>query len=171
MIAIFCEMVNRYVTLFLDAAETDVLRIFDPNLKMTNKQLMEVLAKANLTAYGFEMTKETAIETDENGKKTLKITIRYMVTDACSMAEFWLKLLKQRIPGLDSNGLKLGKTFVREIKTRVNNRGTKYCKIGLEIHLSRCPRQPVTSANRLTKRSSQRGCHWCIICFNAKIVY
>ena len=168
------SLLNKWLidTFLLDAAESDVLRVFDPNFMMTNKQLMEVLAKANLTAYGFEMTKEMAIETDGNGEEIVKKTIHYMVTDACSKDKFWLDILKERIPGLDSNGLKLGKTLVREVKSRINDRGTKYCNIGLEIHLNRCPRRPVTPVNRLTKRSPQSGCGLlCLFCFTAKIAY
>ena len=81
------------ITLILNisvhGAETDVVRIFDDKLKISDKEMQDYLEQANLEKYGFKKTVEETTETDENGKITKKKTIHYKVTDDCSRVMFW----------------------------------------------------------------------------------
>ena len=69
-----------------DVAESDVVRVFNPKLQLSEEELLKILKEAKLEEAGFEKTVEISIETDENGKKTEKKTIHYMVQDLCSKA-------------------------------------------------------------------------------------
>ena len=146
-----------------EVAETDVVRVFDPKKQLSEEAIMKILKEADLEQAGFKKTVEISIVTDENGKKTTKKTIHYMVQDLCSRAGFWEGVLEQRLPDYLLSS-KLGSTFVREIQSRIKGRKTKYCKIGLEIHPNQC-------ATRGVAKRSKRGCSWCLFCWNAKIVY
>ena len=72
-----------------DIAESDVVRVFNPELKLSEKELLKILAEANLEEAGFKRTMESSFVTDENGQKTEKKTIYFMVKDECSKVGFW----------------------------------------------------------------------------------
>ena len=129
---------------------------------------MKILKDANLEKFGFKKHVESTIETDENGEMRLKKTITYMATDHCSKAAYWERLLEERLPA-DFSASKLGTTFVREIQSRIKGRETKYCKIGLEVHLNRC-RSDTTVASRREKRGAA-PCGICIFCGRGEIFY
>ncbi|XP_028402204.1 uncharacterized protein LOC114525180 [Dendronephthya gigantea] len=146
--------------------ESDVLRVFDENIKLTEKEMEEYMKQADLEKYGFKRTEETTFETDENGEKKKRRTIYYKVTDDCSRAMFWEGVLEQRLPEKLKN-LKIFSTTVKEIQNRIAGRKTKECTVGLEIHPDRCQKSSGS------KRRVARGCtaDWCFICWSAAIVY
>ena len=82
----------------MHGAETDVIRVFDDKLRLTNDEMEEYLKEADLERFGFTKTVEVSTETDENGKTTKKKTIYYKVTDDCSKVMFWESVLEQRLP-------------------------------------------------------------------------
>ena len=152
-----------------------MVRVFDPQLKLSKEAMLEILKNAQLEEVGFKKSEESAIETDENGESKEKKTIHYMVKDDCSKVAFWEGVLEQRLPSnfLTSN---IGSTFVREIQSRIKGRGTKYCNIGLEIH-PRNECRPDPKSSRRPARSA--GCWWgccskcckCTVCIGGKIAY
>ncbi|XP_028402246.1 uncharacterized protein LOC114525219 [Dendronephthya gigantea] len=145
-------------------AESDVLRVFDENLQLTEKEMEEYMKQANLEKYGFKRTEETTTETDENGEKSTKRIIYYKVTDDCSRVMFWEGVLEQRLPEKLKN-LKIFSTTVKEIQNRIAGRKTKECTVGLEIHPGRCLKSSGS------KRRVARACNGCGICWGAAIVY
>ena len=147
--------------------ETDVVRIFDDQLHLTRKEMLDYLKQADLEKYGFEKTVEVCTVTDENGKTTKKTTIYYKVTDDCSRVAFWERVLEQRLPK-ELKASKLSSTTVKEVKSRIAGRRAKSCTVGLEVHPNRCLRK--NSNNGVSKRGAA-GCKWCLICFNASIQY
>ena len=114
-------------------AENDVVRVFDPNLRMTKEEMQEYLKQADLERYGFMKTVEKTTTTDENGKVTVKKTIYYKVTDHCSRVMFWESVLEQRMPK-KLPGSKIFSTVGKEVRSRIDGRKTKRCTVGLEIH-------------------------------------
>ena len=148
-------------------AESDVVRIFDDKLSLSQGEMEYYLRQANLERNGFTKTTETCTETDENGKTTKKTTIYYKVTDDCSQVMFWESVLEQRLPE-ELKVSKLSSTTVKEVNSRIAGRRTKSCTVGLEIHQNRCLRK--SSNNGVSKRGA-RKCSWCLLCFNASIQY
>ncbi|CAB4014204.1 Hypothetical predicted protein [Paramuricea clavata] len=115
--------------------ESDVVRIFDPSLRMPRAQLKALLAKADLVSAGFTKTKETQIVTGEDGKKVTKEVTYYTVQDACSNVSYWEEIIRDRLPTLSA---KLTKKVIDEVEKRISNRATEYCQFGLEIHFELC---------------------------------
>ena len=156
-----------------DIAESDVVRVFNPELKLSEKELLKILAEANLEEAGFKRTMESSFVTDENGQKTEKKTIYFMVKDECSKVGFWEGVLEQRLP-VDFLSSKIGSTLVREIQSRIQGRSPKFCMIGLEIHLSQCRSTDSKRSSHLSKRKARcwwNCCSGCEGCSSVKIVY
>ncbi len=158
-------------------AETDVVRVFDENLKISEHEMKEYLKKANLEKYGFQRSEEKSIETDENGRKMVKKTIYYMVTDDCSRVMFWESVLEQRLPDKLRKSHIFSKT-VKEVKNRIQGRKTKGCRVGLEIHVktNQCLLKKTADENaEEIKRGLRKGCcNWfncCDGCSQATITY
>jgi hypothetical protein len=150
-------------------AESDVVRVFDDKLRLTDKEMQDYLKQADLERYGFEKTVETSTETDENGKITKKKTIYYKVTDDCNRVMFWEGVLEQRMPE-KLQASKLSSATVKEVQRRVVGRKTKSCTVMLEIHSNRCLNK--TPDNGVSKRGARRGCGWwCLFCWSASIQY
>ena len=86
--------------MFSDAstAETDVIRVFNPKMRMQPKKLKEILSKAQLELAGFTKTEETRSDTDKNGKTIVKKITYYIVKDDCSKRSKWDKILRERLP-------------------------------------------------------------------------
>jgi uncharacterized protein YehS (DUF1456 family) len=61
--------------------ETDVVRVFDENVKLTEEKMRGYLKEADLEWEGFVKTVEVSTETDENGRIIRKRTIYYRKTD------------------------------------------------------------------------------------------
>ena len=78
--------------------ETDVIRVFDPKVKLPHSEMRALLAKADLVSAGFTKTEETQIITGEDGKKRKKLVISYTVHDACSNVTFWEGKRRARLP-------------------------------------------------------------------------
>jgi hypothetical protein len=151
--------------------ETDVVRVFDENVKLTEEKMRGYLKEADLEEQGFVKTVEVSTETDENGRITRKRTIYYRKTDDCSRVMFWESVLEQRLPrGLRNS--KLASTTVKEVQSRIAGRKTKSCTVGLEIHPDRCINE-IPGGNSISKRRVARAvrCSWCLFCWNAAIVY
>ncbi len=70
-------------------AESDMVRVFDDKLDLTDTEMQRYLKQADLESYGFEKTVETSTVTDEYGKKVTKQTIYYKVVDYCSNVKKW----------------------------------------------------------------------------------
>ncbi|CAB4040135.1 Hypothetical predicted protein [Paramuricea clavata] len=151
----------------VNGAESDVVRIFNDKLRLTNKEMQDYLKQADLERYGFTKTVEVSTETDENGKTTTKKTIYYKVTDDCSRVMFWEGILEQRLPE-ELQASKLSSTIVKEVKSRIAGRKTKSCTVMLEIHPKRCLKK--IPDNGVSKRTAHQ-CNWCLICFAASIRY
>ena len=149
--------------------ETDVVRVFDENLRLTEEQMKEYLKEADLESQGFIKTTEVSTETDENGRTRRKRTIYYKKTDYCSKVMFWESVLEQRLPKALRNS-KLALTMVKEVQSRIADRKTKRCTIGLEIHPDKCINE-IPGNNSGSKRRVARGCSWCAACWNAALVY
>ena len=152
-------------------AESDVVRIFDDKVSLTNEKMEEYLKKADLERYGFTKTVEVSTVTDENGKTTKKTTIYYKVTDDCSRVMFWESVLEQRMPE-ELQASKLSLTTVKEVNRRIADRQTKDCTVMLEIHPNRrCLMGSID--NGVNKRRTKRGCiSWaCLFCWGAAIQY
>ena len=158
-----------------DVSENDVVRLFNPKLDLSEKELTKILKEAKLEEAGFKRTVESSTVTDENGKKTEKKTIYYMVKDHCTKVGFWEGVLEQRLPD-DFLSSKIGSTLVREIESRIQGRSPKYCMIGLEIHVNRCLPDSENPGYQSKRRA---GCGWwsdcrcqgCTNCNAVKIVY
>jgi hypothetical protein len=79
--------------ILVHSAETDVIRVFDDKLHLTEKKMQDYLKQAGLEKYGFEKTVEVSTETDENGKtkKRKPSTTRSLMTapGLCFGKEFW----------------------------------------------------------------------------------
>ena len=153
-------------------AESDVVRVFDHKLRLTNEEMEEYLRQANLERYGFTKTVEVSTVTDENGKTTKKTTIYYKVTDDCSRVAFWESVLEQRMPE-KLQASKLSSTTVKEVQSRIAGRQTKNCMVMLEIHPNRCLKKSGAD-NKMSKRGISRGCNSkgsCFVCWAASIQY
>ena len=146
-----------------------MIRVFDENLKLTEKQMEKYLKEADLESQGFKRTEEVSTETDENGRKRTKRTIYYRVTDNCSRVKFWEGILEQRLPKPLRNP-RLTSTMVKEVQRRIADRKTKRCTVGLEIHPNKCSHE-IPSNNGVGKRRMRRGCNRCFLCFNSKVEY
>ena len=149
--------------------ETDVVRVFDENLRFTEEQMKKYLKEADLESQGFIKTTEVSTETDEYGTTRTKRTIYYRKTDDCSKVMFWESVLEQRLPKALRNS-KLASTMVKEVQNRIADRKTKHCTVGLEIHPDKCINE-IPGNNSGSKRRVARGCSWCLLCFNAALVY
>lgn len=160
----------------MKAAETDVVRVFDENLTLSEKEIAQCLKDANLEKYGFTRSEEKSTETDENGKKITKKTIYYLVTDDCSRVMFWESVLQQRLPKKLRESNIFMKT-VKEVESRIKDRKTMTCKIGLEIHVNpnRCLIRKTADKDGNIKRGLRRGCcnffTCCNSCSSATIIY
>jgi hypothetical protein len=151
--------------------ETDVVRVFDENVKLTEEKMRGYLKEADLEEQGFIKTVEVSTETDENGRIIRKRTIYYRKTDDCSRVMFWESILEQRLPkGLRNS--KLASTTVKEVQSRIGDRKTKSCTVGLEIHPNRCAKE-FPGGNNVSKRRMARGVcgWWCFFCWSATVVY
>lgn len=86
--------------MFSDAfiGESDVIRIFNPKVKITPEKLKDILAKAQLELAGFAKYEETSYVTDENGKGIVKKITYYIVQDECSERSKWERILRERLP-------------------------------------------------------------------------
>ena len=151
----------------MHGAESDVVRVFDDKLRLSNEQMQYYLKKADLERFGFTRTVEVSTETDENGRTTRKRTIYYKVTDDCSRVMFWEGVLEQRMPK-ELQASKLSQTTVKEVQSRFADRDTKQCTVGLEIHPDRCLTK---SDNQVVSKRVARGCSWCALCWSAAILY
>ena len=154
----------------MHGAESDVVRVFDDKLRLTDEEMAEYLKQADLERYGFTKTVEVSTETDENGKTTRKKTIYYKVTDDCSRVAFWESVLEQRMPE-KLQASKLSSSTVKEVQSRIAGRQTKSCMVMLEIHPNRCLKKS-RAENGVSKRGTARGCSiWCRFCWSASIQY
>ncbi|CAB4003688.1 Hypothetical predicted protein [Paramuricea clavata] len=61
------EDINMKIFL-VHGGETDVVRIFDENLKLTEEKMRGYLKEVDLEGQGFIKTVEVSTETDENGR-------------------------------------------------------------------------------------------------------
>jgi hypothetical protein len=159
--------------LLVHGAESDVIRIFDDKLHLTEKEMAEYLKQADLENYGFAKTIETSTVTDEYGRKMTKKTIYYKVTDDCSNVPKWERVLEQRLPKeLSESGI-FSKT-VKEVQSRIIGRKTKSCTVILEIHPGQCRNK---NRGKTVSKRAARGCGWwskccrCSFCNSASIVY
>jgi hypothetical protein len=156
-------------------AESDVIRVYDDKLRLTEKEMAEYLKQADLENYGFEKIIEQSTVTDEYGKKTTKKTIYYKVTDDCSNVPKWERVLEQRLPEeLSESGI-FSKT-VKEVQSRIIGRKTKSCTVALEIHPSQC-RNKTDRGKTVSKRAAGKRC-WinccnggCNSCSSVSILY
>ncbi|CAB4045605.1 Hypothetical predicted protein, partial [Paramuricea clavata] len=103
--------------------ETDVIRVFDPKVKLPLPETRALLTKADLVSAGFTKTEETQIVTGENGKKRKKLVISYIVQDACSNVTFWEEKLRTRLPIFSKS---LTRKVIDEVEERIDNRTTEY---------------------------------------------
>ena len=147
-----------------------MIRVFDENLKLTEKQMEKYLEEADLESQGFKRTEEVSTETDENGRKRTKRTIYYRVTDDCSRVKFWEGILEQRLPKPLRNP-RLTSTMVKEVQRRIADRKTKRCTVGLEIHPDRFLDEIPGNTDGVSKRRVQKGSSWCGICIKCKVEY
>ena len=153
-------------------AESDVVRIFDDKVRLTNEKMEEYLKQDDLERFGFTKTVEVSTETDENGKTTKKTTIYYKVTDDCSKVAFWESVLEQRMPE-ELQASKLSSATVKEVQRRISGRQTKSCMVMLEIHPNRCVKKGSVD-NGVSKRGTARNiCMriFCSFCWAASIQY
>ena len=88
------------ICLFSDAStgESDVIRVFNPKMRMTPEKLKYILSKAKLELAGFNKSEKTRYETDENGKRIVKKITYYIVQDDCSQSSKWDSILRERLP-------------------------------------------------------------------------
>ncbi|XP_028396211.1 uncharacterized protein LOC114520183 [Dendronephthya gigantea] len=165
---VFCLSPSVY------GAESDVVRVFDHKLRVTEEEMEEYLEKADLERHGFIKTIENSTTTDEFGRKRRKTTIYYKVTCDCSEVERWERILEQRLPK-KLKRLDIFKTTVNEVKSRITGRKTESCTVGLEIHLGRCLKK--SQKEKVGKRAAAKRCGWwskccgCTVCNSASIVY
>jgi hypothetical protein len=159
---------SKILNISVHGAESDVIRVFDDKLRLTDEEMQGYLKQADLERYGFKKTVENGKTTDENGKTTTKKTIYYMVTDDCSKITFWEGILEQRLPKKLMNS-QIFSTTVKEVESRISGRKTKSCTVGLEIHPGRCSKKALD--NGVSKRTASKGCWVCIGCSSATIVY
>ena len=148
-------------------SESDVVRVFDDKLHLSEKELEVYLKQADLGNYGFKKSIEFSTTTDENGKTTTKKTIYYKVTCDCSKTFIWEGILEQRLP----EKLKQSNIFSitqKEVNKRLVGRKTKNCIVMLEIHPNKCLAK--RSGSSITKRAA--GWCWnCGICSGVTINY
>ncbi|XP_028402083.1 uncharacterized protein LOC114525074 [Dendronephthya gigantea] len=159
-IAIFVAVV-ACLSESVNGGESEVIRVFDKHRNMCNEEMLRYLKKAELERLGFKKTVEVATETDENGKKTNKTTIYYLVTDHCSRARFWEGVLEHHLPE-EFRSLKLTSKIMKEIESRIKGRKTKSCTLGLEIHL--LPGSNEARNKRNVARDSLPRSHKCCCC-------
>ena len=115
--------------------ETDVVRVFDPSVRMPRERLRALLRKADLISAGFTKTVETQVVTDEDGKKVTKEVTYYSVKDSCSNVSYWEGIIRERLPTFSEA---LTRKVIREVDQRTDGRATEYCRFGLEIHFKLC---------------------------------
>jgi hypothetical protein len=153
----------KVFNILVHGAETDVIRVFDDKLHLTEKKMQDYLKQADLEKYGFEKTVEVSTETDENGKTKKKKTIYYKVTDDCSRVMFWEGVLEKRLPEELKNS-KILSTTQKEVQSRIANRKTKSCTVMLEIHPNKCLVK--TPDNGVSKRAfgQRKDGNWCWDC-------
>jgi uncharacterized protein YxeA/NAD-dependent dihydropyrimidine dehydrogenase PreA subunit len=158
--------------LLVHGAETDVVRIFDDKLDLTDTEMQRYLKQADLENNGFEKAVEFSTVTDEYGRKSTKKTIYYKVTDDCSQVGKWQRVLKERMPG----ALKMTDIFsksVKEVEIRIAGRKTKRCAVMLEVHPGRC----LKKSHEKSKRAAAKRCGWwikccgCGVCSRTNIIY
>ena len=137
--------------------ESDVVRVFDDKLRLTNKDLEEYLKQADLENYGFKKSIEFSTTTDENGKTTTKKTIYYKVTCDCSKVFVWEAILEQRLPKKMKQSDIISITQ-KEVNKRLVGRKTKNCIVALEIHPNKC------LAKKPGNSISKRAAGWCGVC-------
>ena len=157
----------------MHCAESDIVRVFDDKLDLTDKEMQRYLKQADLESYGFEKTVETSTVTDEYGKKVTKKTIYYKVVVDCLNVKKWVRVLEQRLPGKLKTMDIFSKT-VKEVQSRIAGRKTKRCAVILEVHPGQCRKK---SKGKNVSKRAVRGCGWwskccgCRICSSASIVY
>lgn len=143
--------------------ESDVIRVFNPNMKMTPERLKYFLDKAKLEDAGFSRSEETRYETDDKGKKNVKRTTYYMVQDDCSKSEKWMTILSERLPK-QVYGPELKQKMEEEIEQRIDGRETEYCRFGLEIHLHICGENEERSPTTRVRRAMYDCDGYCACC-------
>ena len=116
-------------------AESDVIRLSDPNAKLPHSEMRALLAKADLVSAGFTRTEETQIIMGEDGKKQKKAIIYYTVQDSCSNVSYWEEIIRARLPTFSKA---LTSKVVNEVGVRTGNRATEYCRFGIEVHYNIC---------------------------------
>ena len=157
---------SKVLNLLVHCAETDVIRVFDRTMHLSEDKMFEYLKQADLENYGFVKTTEVSTETDENGKKTTKKTIYYKVTDDCSKVKFWERVLTKRLSKKSANP-KIFSDTIKEVESRIIDRNTKSCTVILEVHSS-C----LEDEKNASKRGLRKGCRFCIgYCSSVKITY
>ena len=157
---------SRVLNLLVHCAETDVIRVFDRTMHLSEDKIFEYLKQADLENYGFVKTTEVSTETDENGKKTTKKTIYYKVTDDCSKVKFWESVLTKRLPKKFANP-KIFSDTIKEVESRIIGRNTKSCTVILEVHPNSC----LEDEKNASKRGLRRPCGICWSCSSVKITY
>ncbi|CAB4029852.1 Hypothetical predicted protein [Paramuricea clavata] len=164
--------------------ESDVVRVFNPSVRMSRVQLRALLAKADLVSAGFTKTEETQIVTGENGEKITKEVTYYTVQDACSNVSYWEEIIRDRLPTFSA---KLTRKVIDEVEERISNRATEYCRFGLEIHFQLCshaekkkpakrvlrrgPRLPPPIQTQPAPAPPTTCTHICIFCWKVAIKY
>ncbi len=155
-------------------AESDMVRVFDDKLDLTDTEMQRYLKQADLESYGFEKTVETSTVTDEYGKKVTKQTIYYKVVDYCSNVKKWERVLEQRLPG-KLKTMDIFSKIVKEVQSRIAGRKTKRCTVILEVHPGQCRKK--SEGKNVSKRAAAKRCGWtsrccgCNLCFGTSIVY
>ena len=79
------------------------------------------------------------------------------------------KCFEQRLPKALRNS-KPAATSVKEVQSRIANRKTKRCTVGLEIHPDKCINEILGNNGGGKRRVARRAC-WCLFCWSSSFVY
>jgi len=146
------------------AKEAMEVKVFNPNYKASDEQMLALLKRVNLTGHGYKKEETRKVISKPGSDKQLfeKSELYYKVVNCSQLREIDQEL-ENLLP--DVFGRDLVKKINREIKSK-NLTSMKQCKVGLEVHFKES--EGCRDNQRKTRRR-KRGCSWCLMCWNAHL--
>jgi len=138
------------------------VKVYDPNLRMSDQKMLQLLKDAKLQSKGYRVENTTKMVTEPGSDTPVfrKSVLYYKVVN-CSQLQEIDQELQNSLPGIFKQDLvqKINYEIMSKDLTKM-----KQCRVGLEVHFNQgC------SDQRKNVRRRKRHCKGCNGCWNAKM--
>lgn len=161
-------LISFFFTTAVDATtkESMQVKLYDPNLRMSHQQMLDLLKRVNLTGHGYSKEEnKKLVRLPGSDKKFFEKSLLFYKETSCSHGLQKVdRELQQLLPGIFQRDL------VKKINKEIDSKNLtemKRCKVGLEVHFKEA--EGCGGSKNKSRRRKKRGCNWCVLCWNASL--